>query len=196
MIFKAVKSSDGFTYIAALLLVVVMGIMLGAASQSWTMIMKREREKELLFRGAQIKDAIAKWNKGGAGIRPMPLRDLKDLLKDPRSTSKIRYLRRLYTDPLTNKEWTPITDPAKGIIGVQSTSEEEPLKQDFTDYPADSTEFTIFGGKKKYSEWLFVPDDLQNLIANLTVTTGTQAQPPTSGRQHVPVQSPAPEQIQ
>ena len=172
MIFKLLKSSDGFTYLAALLLVVVMGIMLGAASQSWTMIMQREREKELLFRGAQIKDAIARWNKGGAGVKPMPLSDLKALLKDPRSTSSIRYLRRLYTDPLTNKEWTPITDQSKGIIGVQSTSEEQPLKQDFSDYPADSTEFKMFGGKKKYSEWLFVPDELQNLVANLTVKTG------------------------
>ena len=134
--------------------------------------MQREREKELLFRGAQIKDAIARWNKGGAGVKPMPLSDLKALLKDPRSTSSIRYLRRLYTDPLTNKEWTQITDQSKGIIGVQSTSEEQPLKQDFSDYPADSTEFKMFGGKKKYSEWLFVPDELQNLVANQTVTTG------------------------
>jgi len=188
VIIKALKSSDGFTYLAALLLVVVMGIMLGAASRSWTMIMKREREKELLFRGAQIKDAIARWNKGGGGVKPMPLRDLKDLLKDPRSTSSIRYLRRPYTDPLTNEEWVPLIDQAKGIIGVHSSSEEEPLKQDFSDYPADSTEFTMFGGKKKYSEWLFVPNELQSLVANLTVTTGTQAQPPTPGRQPVPGQ--------
>jgi type II secretory pathway pseudopilin PulG len=189
VIFKLLKSSDGFTYLAALLLVVVMGIMLGAASQSWTMIMQREREKELLFRGAQIKDAIARWNKGGTGVKPMPLSDLKALLKDPRSTTSIRYLRRLYTDPLTNKEWTPITDQSKGIIGVKSTSEEQPLKQDFSDYPADSTEFKMFGGKKKYSEWLFVPDELQNQVANQPVTTGTQAQPPpTTGQMPVPGQ--------
>ena len=44
------KKNSGFTYIAALMIVVVMGIMLGAAGQSWTMIMKREKEAELIFR--------------------------------------------------------------------------------------------------------------------------------------------------
>jgi type II secretory pathway pseudopilin PulG len=181
------KSSSGFTYIAVLVLVVVMGIMLGAASQSWTMIMKREREKELLFRGAQIRDAIDNWNKQGAGRQPMPLKDLKDLLKDPRSTSNIRYLRKLYTDPLTNKEWTVMSDPQKGIIGVASTSEEEPLKQDFTDYPKDSPEFAMFGGKLKYKEWAFVPLAFQSLVVNLTVNTG---QPQSSGHAPTSTQTP------
>jgi len=185
------KLSPGFTYIAVLVLVVVMGIMLGAASQSWTMIMKREREKELLFRGAQIRDAITAWKNGGQGSQPMPLKDLKDLLKDPRSTSNIKYLRKLYADPLTNKEWTVISDPQKGIIGVASTSEEEPLKKDFTDYPKDSPEFAMFEKKSKYSEWVFVPLEYQSLIANLTVSAGqpqSSGQAPTSNQ--VPVSGP------
>jgi hypothetical protein len=156
-----------------------MGIMLGAASQSWTMIMKRDREKELLFRGAQIRDAITDWNKPVAGRQPMPLKDLKDLLKDPRSTSNVRYLRKLYTDPITNKEWTVLSDPQKGIIGVASISDDLPIKQDFTDYPKDSPEFAMFGAKLKYSEWAFVPIVFQSLVANLTVKTG---QPSSSGQ--------------
>ncbi len=174
---KLFKSSQGFTYIAALVLVIVLGIMLGAASQSWTLITQREREKELLFRGAQIRDAIARWYKPSTvgGPPPSPLRDLKDLLKDPRTPGNVRYLRRLYTDPMTDKDWNVLQDLTKGIYGVASTSEEKPIKQDFTDYPKDSPEFRGFGAKSKYSDWQF--DYRQLAIAG-------------AGKQQVPGQKP------
>jgi len=144
----------GFTYIAVLVMIVIMGIMLGAVGQSWRTVMKREREEELFFRAGQIRDAITCWNKPRPGQHvTTPLRDLKALLKDPRSMAKVRYLRRLYTDPITGKEWTVIQDPAgaRGIIGVASTSEEEPLRKGgFPD------EYAEFEGKTKYSEWQFV----------------------------------------
>lgn len=179
-----IKSSEGFTYIAALMLIVIMGIMLGAAAKTWTMTMKRERETELLFRGAQIRDAIEKWYQPVAGRQPTPLRDLKDLLLDPNSLSKTKYLRRdptkEYNDPITGKEWNIIRDPTIGIIGVASTSEEEPLKQDFADYPQDSPEFRMFQGKKKYSEWLFVPIAYQSRVTVLNVTGGALPPPVTT----------------
>ena len=83
---RPLTSKAGFTYIAALVMVVVMGIMLGAAGQSMRVIMQREREKELIFRGLQYRDAIERWRKKGA----VPLLDLKNLLKDPRSASSDR----------------------------------------------------------------------------------------------------------
>ena len=48
---------------------------------------------------------------------------------DPRSLERKRYLRKNYLDPITGKEWQLIKDPAKGIIGVASSSEQEPLKK-------------------------------------------------------------------
>ena len=160
------RSTAGFTYIAVLILVIVMGIMLGAVGQTWTRIMKREREQELIFRGTQIVQAIRRWNYGGKrgpGQPVMPLFELEHLLKDPRSFANVRYLRRLYTDPLTNKEWVVIKDPVRGIIGVRSSSDEEPLRQSFqtmTPLSADDRYlelmFKSFEGKKKYSEWEFV----------------------------------------
>ncbi len=168
------KSSNGFTYIAALMLVVIMGIMLGAAAQSWTMRMKREREVELLFRGKQIVDAIARWQNPSGGVISRPsrqLNDLKDLLMDPGSVAKIRYLRKdpktSYNDPITGKEWEVIRDNARGgIIGVTSKSEETPLKQkNFLEmfYPLDPvrdkyliTMLKGFEGKTKYKDWRFV----------------------------------------
>ena len=90
MIPGRLRSAAGFTYIAALFMVVVMGIMLGAAGQSMRVIMQREREKELIFRGLQYRDAIERWQKKGN----VPLLDLKNLLKDPRSAAGERHLRQ------------------------------------------------------------------------------------------------------
>ena len=121
------SSKGGFTYIAVLFIIVVMGIMLGKMGDSWSLIMKREREEELLWRGMQYARAIARWNSPKNHVRT-PLKDLKDLLKDPRSLANVRYLPRLYDDPVTGKEWVPVSDPAWGIIGVKSASNDVPLR--------------------------------------------------------------------
>lgn len=144
---RLLASSAGFTYIAALVIVVIMGIMQGAIGQSMRTVMKREKEKELIFRGLQIRDAVERWNRRG----PMPLQELKHLLKDPRSATGERLLRRLYEDPVSGKEWKILKDPNLGIYGVASTSNEEPLKQ--ADFPEV---LKTFEGKKKYSEWEFI----------------------------------------
>ena len=163
---------NGFTYLTALLLVMLMGIMLGAVGQSWKTIMQREREEELLFRGSQYKEAIARWYKPRPGQHiATPLRDLKDLLQDPRSLTTVRYLRRLYPDPLTGKDWNVIADPVKGITGVASSSTEKPLK--IGNFPDTLTDLA---GKESYAEWQFVytPTIQQPAGArgSLPVTTG------------------------
>jgi hypothetical protein len=110
--------------------------------------MQREREKELLFRGSQIKEAIENWNDPKytvpgvpprTGPRP-PLMDLKYLLDDPTSTTHIRFLPhtyateldtnnpkcapdcpklKIYQDPMTGKEWTII----RGTVGNATTGQ-------------------------------------------------------------------------
>jgi type II secretory pathway pseudopilin PulG len=189
--FARYSSCGGFTYIAALMLIVVMGIMLGAAAQSWTMAMKRERETELLFRGKQIVQAIYRWQNpqrlspGQRQPAVRPLQDLKHLVQDPQSLTKIRFLRRdpatLYNDPITGKEWNIIRDPVKGIIGVASTSVDTPVKQGgFVEmFPLSTTRdaylitmFKNFEGKQKYSEWQFV--------VSPTPAAGTVALPGTA----------------
>ena len=52
---------NGFTFLMAIFMVMLIGIVLGLTGQSWKSIMKREREKELLFRGSQIKEAMENW---------------------------------------------------------------------------------------------------------------------------------------
>lgn len=168
----------GFTYLAALIIVVIMGIMLGMVGQTWTTIMKREREEELLFRGLQIRNAIERWQTPRAGQTVVtPLKDLKDLVKDPRSMATVRYLRqdpnKDFLDPITGKEWVVIKDPVKGIIGVASSSEQTPLRQkNFADkfaVPDTDTKLKAmldsFEGKTKYSEWLFVYGQAQQQLS-------------------------------
>ncbi len=132
---KYLTNQNGFTYILALTIVMIMGIMLGMVGQSWKTIRQRELEKELLFRGSQIKEAIENWYNPNYTIPGVPpklrpqITDLKDLLLAPSSLTKMRFLPqhyavevddknpmcapdcaklKIYQDPMTGKEWTII----------------------------------------------------------------------------------------
>lgn len=135
-----ITNRDGFTFLTAIFMVMIIGIMLAMTGQSWKMIMQREREKELLFRGSQIKEAIENWynpqytTNGVRRHSTIALTDLKYLLDDPTTTSHLRYLPhsyaaelnekddkcrpdcpkiKLFQDPLTGKEWDIIKcDPS------------------------------------------------------------------------------------
>lgn len=191
------RSSAGFTYLMALMIVMIMGIMLAATAQSWKMIRDRETEEEFLFRGQQYKDAITRWYKPRPGQRPAPpLNDLKDLLKDPNSLENIRYLRQLYQDPLTGKEWQTVRGGTTGgIIGVFtsfSSASQKPIKQ--ANFP---TGLEDFEGKTKYSDWKFVyqPQTATAQQGTATAagagTTGVNM-PGTGGRMTTPTTSPVP----
>jgi type II secretory pathway pseudopilin PulG len=171
---KLLSSEKGFTLIAVLFIVMIMGIMLGMMGETWSMIMRRDREEELLFRGKQIKDAIKRYNdpenKGPNATSPsMPLGDLRSLYEgDPRYLERRRYLRKNYLDPITGKEWQVIKDPIKGITGVVSSSEQEPLKQ-----ANFSEEFKDFEKKDKYNKWQFVNKPPQPVGQGIRTTTVT-----------------------
>ncbi|HMN02927.1 MULTISPECIES: type II secretion system protein [Geobacter] len=164
-------SSGGFTFVGALMIVILMGIMLGIVGQSWQMVMKREREEELLFRGNQYRIALEQWHtptRSGGGA-PRPLNDLKDLLKDPQSARRQKYLRRLYKDPITGEDFATIVQPGKGIVGVMSTSDKEPLKK--TNFP---DELATFENQDQYKKWVFTigaPAGQQNQGARTQATT-------------------------
>ena len=52
---------------------------------------------------------------------------------------------------MTGEDWELVTDPAERIIGVRSTSELEPFRQD--GFPK---ELEKLKGKSSYKEWEFV----------------------------------------
>jgi type II secretory pathway pseudopilin PulG len=170
---NTMPNNKGFTYLMAMMIIMIMGIMLGMVGQSWKTIMQREREEELIFRGTQIMDAIGRWNKPKPGEHvATPLRDLKDLVQDPRTLTIKRYLRRLYTDPMTGKEWNVINDPNLGITGVASTSQSKPLKTG--NFPVG---LESFEKKERYSDWLFDAGQKKPGIPN-TPSTGIKGLPP------------------
>jgi len=162
--------NKGFTYLLALMIIMVMGIMLGLVGESWKTIMQREREEELIFRGTQIMEAIERWNKGTKHVKT-PLRELKDLVQDPRTLTTTRYLRRLYTDPMTGKDWNVIIDPNLGITGVASTSQGKPFK--VGGFPVG---LEFLEKKEKYSDWLFVTGQ-QKPVATTPPSTGIKGLP-------------------
>jgi type II secretory pathway pseudopilin PulG len=143
----------GFTYIGLLLAVALLGATLSAAGSVWHTTQQRERERQLLFAGDQIRQAIGRYYRARAGSqsRQYPLR-LEDLLRDPRLPGTAHYLRKLYYDPITGKQdWGLIKTVNDRIAGVFSRSEQRPIKQaNFS--VADRT----FEGKETYSQWTFV----------------------------------------
>jgi hypothetical protein len=64
----------------------------------------------------------------------------------------VRYLRRLYPDPITGKdEWGLVKSADGGFAGVYSLSEAAPLKT-----AGFAVRDATFEGKTKYAEWQFV----------------------------------------
>lgn len=144
---QLLRSVNGFTSLAVMFSIVLIGLSLTGAVQQWKTIMKRGREAELLFRGDQIRKAIAAYYLI-PGISKYPQK-LEDLVEVPNISATKRFLRKVYKDPMTNKDWG-IVQIGDRIKGVYSKSDEESLKQ--ANFP---DEYKFFEGKTKYSEWVF-----------------------------------------
>jgi len=163
----------GFTYIAVLIFVAIMGVGLAAAGEAWHTVLKREKEQELLFAGHQFRNALAMYYNSTPGQGDRYPTSLEDLLKDPRYPGTKRYLRKIYLDPVTNSaEWQLIKGPNGEIMGVRSSSEDEPLKN-----ANFSVSDQAFEGQTKYSEWVFAipPKYLPASAPDLTNPSGTNS---------------------
>jgi len=151
------SAQRGFTYLAMLLAVAIVGIGLAAAGQSWSTAAQREKEQELLFAGDQFRRAIRLYFRNSPDQRTPGAaypKALKDLLEDTRRGDTKRHLRRLYADPLTGKpEWGLVTVKApdgERIMGVYSLSGIAPIKTSgFRD------ENRTFEGARQFSDWTF-----------------------------------------
>lgn len=150
--FNAARVPRGFTYIAVLIFIAIMGVGLAATAEVWHMQLKRENEKQLLFAGDQFRTALIMYyvHAPGAGNR-YPTK-LEDLLKDPRYPATKRYLRKIYADPMTNSvQWGLLKGANGEILGVYSVSAGEPSKK--ANFSIADREFE---GKTAYSDWVFV----------------------------------------
>ena len=144
------RHDRGFTYIALLAAIVIIGITLSSATKYWSHIMLREKEKELIFRGNQYQNAISKYYSAVPGKKEYPS-SVEDLLKDNRTAVGKRHLRKKYLDPMTGEDFVVIRDQkTRRIMGFKSKSDDEPLKK--ANFSEENKEFE---GKSKYSEWEF-----------------------------------------
>ena len=141
----------GFTYLGLLLIVAAMGFGLAAFGELASQAAKREKEAELLFVGDAYRQAIGRYYESSpAGNKRYP-KSLEVLLKDDRFSFNRRYLRRLYSDPVTGKAFEPVEAPEGGIWGVRSPSEAVPSKSG--NFPP---EYASFEGAPRYADWQFV----------------------------------------
>jgi type II secretory pathway pseudopilin PulG len=160
----------GFTYMTVLFIVAVITAGLALVGEMWETAAKREKETQLLFVGNQYRQAITRYYLAGKNQYP---RALEDLLKDPRQPGAVRYLRRLYADPLTGSaEWGIDKAPDGGIAGVHSLSEDKPLK---------SANFKLrdagFESAATYSAWKFIYSPLAPGQASATAQPAAAGQP-------------------
>lgn len=148
----------GFTYLALLVAVALIGTGLVAAAEVWSQSRQREKEQELLFIGEQFRRAIALYYERTPGPVKRYPEKLQDLLEDTRYLVRQRYLRKIFVDPITGRaEWGVVEAPGGGIMGVFSRSDERPLKvANFAE------ENKSFEGSRRYSQWRFIHQPVQN----------------------------------
>jgi len=145
---RARRRAGGFTYLGLLALVALIGIMLAAAGEVAATAAQREREAQLLWVGHEYRAAIQRYF---TRSRTYP-KTLEELLgASPDAPVQVRYLRRLYPDPMTNAvDWVLLPAPNGGIKGIASSSQRTPLKTGHFD-EADKD----FADATTYGDWQF-----------------------------------------
>jgi type II secretory pathway pseudopilin PulG len=145
---RARRGARGFTYLGLLVLVALIGLALAAAGEVAATTAQREREAQLLWAGHQYRAAIGRYFRQRRAY-PQTLEAL--LGSAPEDPLQVRYLRRLYPDPMTGAvDWVLVPAPAGGIMGVASSSARVPLKT--ARFDAADQGFDAAG---TYGDWRF-----------------------------------------
>jgi type II secretory pathway pseudopilin PulG len=124
-------SCRGAIYPILLINIAVIGVATAALAQLWSVQVQREKEEELLFRLGEFRRAIQTYR---TDHNRLP-KELGDLLQDRSRLQVRRYLRKIYTDPMTGKaDWqlklvTDRTGAVSGIQDLNSRSTGKPFRQ-------------------------------------------------------------------
>ena len=142
----------GMMLLGLLICLALGSIGLMAMVDNWALERQREREKDLLFAGDQYRQAIRKYYYGAPAGQPRQLPvNMAMLLEDDRYPTPVRYLRRLYPDPITGSdEWGEVRIGDR-LAGVYSKSKAQPVKQD-----GFAAAYEGFKMKDSYDSWAFV----------------------------------------
>jgi len=148
---RVTYTQTGFVLLGMLILIVIAGYTLAAASVKSSDLMKRQREQELLKVGDTLRIAIGNYYNQSPGVVKQYPPNLEVLLKDDRFPIPKRYLRKIYLDPITQKpDWGLLEAPSGGVLGVYSLSSEKPFKT-----KGFKKEYAHFENQKSYGEWFF-----------------------------------------
>jgi type II secretory pathway pseudopilin PulG len=167
------RGEAGYSLVALMAAIAVMMILLAAAMPSWRYVMRNDAEEELLSRGGEIADAIARYQRRHGNALPPSMEVLVQQ----------RFLRRAYKDPMTKHGRWRLLRPGDavlpGVPGLPSAgarpgattatttttttrpsafSQPGQVMGGFQGVASTSTEksLRIFNGRTKYNEWLFV----------------------------------------
>ena len=163
------RSEAGYSLVALMAAIAIMMILMAAAVPSWRYVMKSDAEEELIFRGGEIADAIARYQRRNGNALPASLEVLV----------KGKFLRRAYKDPMTKQgRWRfirpgeamgPTGPGVRGPGGVTTTTttttrpsafgSPDLVLGGFQGVASTSTEksLRVFNGRTRYNEWLFLP---------------------------------------
>ena len=171
------RRQGGFTYLGLLFALALLGLALGAAGTVWSAARQRDRERQLLWAGGEIREAIGHYYLAGpGGLRAFP-RSIDDLLEDRRGPVLVRHLRQAYLEPMTDSpDWEWIRGADGSLTGVASRGRGKPIKQKgFAD------ENLAFEDMECYCDWRFVyVPELQRKPSGISVSGGrlpTRASP-------------------
>lgn len=147
--FNMYKGEYGYSYLWFLIILIFISMVMTNNLLVYSTIKKKEKENEL-FKIATIycKAINGFYTNAPDGMMAYP-NEIKYLLKDPRYSKDVRYLRTLYLDPLTNKEFIYIRNEQKKIVGFYSSSKSKIIRKKL---PA---EFYYLNGAQKYSDLRF-----------------------------------------
>jgi type II secretory pathway pseudopilin PulG len=113
------RRQSGFTYLAVLFGVVIVGIGVSAAAMVWTRVSAAQKRAQFEWAGEQYRRAIASYVESDPHARSYP-RTGDDLLEDRRGLTLRRHLRDLYGEPFAaNGQWQWVRDADGGIAGVR-----------------------------------------------------------------------------
>ncbi len=168
---RSPRTCEGYALVALLAACAIMLILMTAALPTWRYLIQNDKEEELLFRGGEIADAIARYQQRH-GTMPTSLEVLV----------KGRFLRRAYKDPMTKAgNWRLIrpgemvgalspnpfpSRPGGATVTTTTTTTLRPsafsqptVIGPFQGVASTSTEksLRIFNGRRRYDEWVFLP---------------------------------------
>lgn len=112
------RGEQGYMLVALLGLMTILALMMIAAAPNVQKMTQREREKEAIFRGEEVVQAIRLYVRANNGQLPTSMDQLLEGI--PRGTQRVQILRPAAArDPLTNDEWRLIRPRTQALFNFQ-----------------------------------------------------------------------------